>query len=181
MRTSKLIERSGVLPVVLAEVKNHLGIYHTEKDDYLDILIDAATNIAEKFTGQIFRGATTFEQSVDSFGSVELDYSPTLEIVSVKYSDSSNTEQTLSTDLYQFIDYSTPQFVKFDTGLPSLYNRDDAVRITYKAGYSNPYDVSADVKSAILLIVQNLYDNPGDSIRQMPTTSEYILRNHKVK
>lgn len=182
MRHSKLITRSEVLPVNLSAVKEHLGIYHDEKNHNLTILMSAATNIAEKFTGQIFRvGGDVYEQRISAFSDrVELDYSPTTGITSVTYFDGSNASQTLSTGLYQLIDFTTPQTVVFDAGTVSTYVRDDAVKIRYVAGFARSSEVPSDVKSAILLITQYLYDNPGDSVRQMPTASEYILRNYKV-
>lgn len=179
MRTSKLITSATTLPVTLTEIKTHLGIYHTEKDSIITGIMEAAVFMAERFTGQIFhQGGQTYEQSVRSFGeAIELDYSPATGIESVKYFDASDTEQTLATGSYQLVDFITPQFVEFGT-TPAVYDRPDAVKIRYTVGF---LAVPADVKTAIILITQNLYDNPGDSVRQMPTTSEYILRNHKVK
>lgn len=183
MRTSKVISRSVVLPVNLYAVKEHLGIFHDEKNNNLNILMNAATNIAEKFTGQIFRvGGDVFEQVCEKFGdSVELDYGPATGITYIKYFDSSDTEQTLTTGQYQFLDWLSPQRVAFDDFMPTLStSRNDPVRIRYVAGYAKAADVPSDVKSAILLLTQHLYDNPGDSVKKLPTTSEYILRNYKV-
>ncbi len=52
MKTSRFISRSTVLPVTISGVKEHLGIYHSEKDENLKILMEAACNAAEQFTGQ---------------------------------------------------------------------------------------------------------------------------------
>jgi uncharacterized phiE125 gp8 family phage protein len=182
MRRSKLITRSEVLPVNLSAVKEHLGIYHDEKNHNLTILMSAATNIAEKFTGQIFRvGGDVYEQSLEEFPDrVQLDYSPATGITSVKYFDGAGTEQTLPTGSYEFVDFITPQQVVFKATVPATYTREDAVKIRYVAGFKLSSEVPTDVKSAILLITQYLYDNPGDAVRQMPTASEYILRNYKV-
>lgn len=181
MRRSKLITRSEVLPVNLSAVKEHLGIYHDEKNHNLTILMSAATSIAEKFTGQIFRvGGDVYEQSLEGFPDrVQLDYSPATGITSVKYFDGAGTEQTLPTGSYEFVDFTTPQQVVFKN-TPATTAREGAVKIRYVAGFKLSSEVPTDVKSAILLITQYLYDNPGDAVRQMPTASEYILRNYKV-
>lgn len=181
MRRSKLITRSEVLPVNLSAVKEHLGIYHDEKNHNLTILMSAATNIAEKFTGQIFRvGGDLYEQSLDGFPDrVQLDYSPATGITSVKYFDGAGTEQTLPTWSYEFVDFTTPQHVVFKN-TPGTSGSAGSVKIRYVAGFKLSSEVPTDVKSAILLITQYLYDNPGDAVRQMPTASEYILRNYKV-
>lgn len=181
MRRSKLITRSEVLPVNLSAVKEHLGIYHDEKNHNLTILMSAATSIAEKFTGQIFRvGGDVYEQSLEGFPDrVQLDYSPATGITSVKYFDGAGTEQTLPTGSYEFVDFTTPQQVVFKN-TPGTSGSAGAVKIRYVSGFKLSSEVPTDVKSAILLITQYLYDNPGDAVRQMPTASEYILRNYKV-
>jgi uncharacterized phiE125 gp8 family phage protein len=182
MRHSKVITKSAVLPVNLYSVKEHLGIYHDEKNQNLTLLMQAAVNIAEKFTGQIFRcGGDVIDQYSNLFPEIlELDYVPVTGVTSVKYFDSSNTEQTLSTGNFEVLNFTTPATVKFDSYLPSVYDRQDAVTVRYVCVYAKAADVPSDVKAAILLICQYLYDNPGDSVRQMPTASEYILRNYKV-
>jgi uncharacterized phiE125 gp8 family phage protein len=183
MRNTRIISRSQVCPVNLYSVKEHLGIYHEEKDHNLNLLMNAATKMAEKFTGQIFHvGGDTYEQVLDSFASpVELDWAPVSGVSCVMYYDISGANQTLSTDLWELQDWKTPSSVLFNELTPTTTTgRSDAVRIRYVAGYAKAGDVPQDVKAAILLITQYLYDNPGDGVRNMPTASEYILRNYKV-
>lgn len=183
MKTSKVISQSEVLPVNLAVVKSHLGIYHDEKNFIITTIMSAATQIAEKFTGQVLRaGGDVYDQYFDSWpADMQLDYAPVTGVTHVKYFDASDTEQTLATGYYRFIDFCTPQKVEFTGSLPSVKDRADAIRVRYVAGKAYATQVPQAVKEAILLICQYLYDNPGDAVRQMPTASEYILRNYKIR
>jgi len=181
MKTSRFISRSTALPVTISGVKEHLGIYHSEKDENLKILMEAACNAAEQFTGQIFRiGGDTIEQAIEKFTPViDLDYSPATGVASVSYFDGSEY-QTLATGNYTFLDYTTPQKVEFSTVPVATGSTEKAGLVRYVAGYASPATVPADVRAAILLITQHLYENPGDTVRQLPTVSEYLLRNYKV-
>jgi uncharacterized phiE125 gp8 family phage protein len=183
MKKSKFISKSDVLPINLYAVKEHLGIFHDEKNSNLTTLMKAAVAIAEKFTGQVWTiGANVIDQYCDNIDrTLVLDYAPATGITHVKYFDSSNAEQTLATGYYNLLSFTTPQQVEFDYDMSvSTYNRYDAVVCRYVCGYAKAADVPSDVKAAMLLIVQQIYDNPDDAVRQLPTTSEYLLRNYKI-
>lgn len=180
MTTSRIITAATGLPVTLTDVKTDLGIYHDERDGNIVILLEAAVSFAEKFTGQIFRfPGETMIQSVADFSTVELDYSPVTGVTEVTYYNGANQETTLPTGSYTVLNAQIPAKVEFSS-TPVTYNRPDAVRIKYVAGYTTAASVPPDVRSAILLTVRNLYEAAGNPVKQMPTTAEWLLRNHRV-
>lgn len=177
----KVITPASVQPVQLEELKEHLGIYHSEKDYNLTLLLKSAVKVAETFTGRVFRcGGEVQELHLCEFAQLAVvETAPVTGIESVKYFDLGNNEQTLATGLYHAGINAVPAVVVFGN-TPATYPRPDAVKIQFTAGYPYPDAVPEDVRAAILLIAQYLYENPGDSVRQLPTTSEWILKNHKI-
>jgi len=184
MTTSRTITSAPALPITLQEVKEDLGIYHDEKDFTLQTFMEASVSFAERFTGQVFRcPGELFEQSAASMDDIELDYSPVTGVISVKYYNADNAETTLPAGNYTALTDRNPGKIEFNgiVTMPTLYNRADAVRVRYVAGYATPSLVPPDVRSAIMLTVRSLYESAGNPVKQMPTTAEWLLRNHRIK
>ena len=184
MSGAKVITAATGLPVTLMEVKNDLGIYHTERDDVLQTMTEAAVAFSEKFTGQIFRyPPETVEQAFADFTNTDLNYGPVSGVTQVTYFNSSNEETTLPTGNYTVINHGMPGRVEYDgmISVPAIYGRRDAVRVRYTAGYATANDVPADVRTAIILTVRHLYESAGNQVKQMPTTAEWLLRNHRIR
>ena len=180
MDTYKIITPAYGLPVSLTEFKEHLGIYHTEKDDNLTIMLNAAIAKAESFTGCVFRtGGEVIEKHCAVFEDTEINRAPVTGVDAVYYFDSSNSEQTLGTAYWDANVNTTPAAVTF-TAPPATYTRHDAVKIRFVAGYDSAFDVPYNVKAAILMFAQYLYENPGDSVKQLPTARELLLRDFKL-
>lgn len=183
MTTSKTITAATGLPISIEEIKEDLGLYHEEKDNTIQTFLEAAVSFAEKFTGQIFRcPGEVVEQWASDFSNTELDYSPVTGVVSIKYFDAAGNEQTLPSGNYTVLNAGNPAVVEYDgmISAPVTATRSDSVRIRYVAGYTSPTSVPPDVRSAIMLTVRNLYEAAGNPVKQMPTTAEWLLRNHRV-
>lgn len=95
---------------------------------------------------------------------------PVVRVESVTYFDSSNVEQTVSASDYYLTDEQVPA-LRFVSAFspPAVYDRPDAVRVTYTAGYSpaaSPAtsqeewaaNVPAALKQAVAVAVRSLYD-----------------------
>lgn len=109
---------------------------------------------------------------------IQLHRPPVLRIESVRYYDGENALQTLDPASYYVTDEQVPE-LRFATGFSgvTVYDRPDAVRIDYVAGYApegSPATLQADyaaavpqpLKQAIVLTVQLLYDSLTDQERQ---------------
>lgn len=100
---------------------------------------------------------------------------PVDSVTSVQYQDSSDSQQTLSTDVYGVDTVRRPSvvYLKKNQSWPALYGGYDDVLVTYVAGYGTTRaDVPSIAKTAILIMVRHLWDNPqlatADEIREMP-------------
>lgn len=159
--------------VTLAEAKVQLRVDGTDEDSLIQSLCKAADQIAENKTGRAFM-QSTYEYIADTWDEEIIIYpAPLVSVESVKYYDSDNVEQTLAADQYVVSVKPIPGVIKF-LSMPSLYDRRDAVTITYKVGYgAAAADVAAqrsaipeDVKSWVKINLTTLYEN-----RQMFTAN----------
>jgi uncharacterized phiE125 gp8 family phage protein len=188
-------------PVTLANVKTHLRIDHSNDDDYIDLLIEAATDYTEDVTGRSLM-PKTYDLYLDAFPAsdampIELCSPPLISVTSIKYYDQADVEQTwtaseyvVDTDqsykglVYPAINYSWPA--------PRIFPK--AVHIEYTAGYADsgaspavPQDnIPATLQHAIYLLIGHLYENremttAGIEIKDVPTAYDALIANYRVR
>lgn len=132
-----------------------------------------------------------------AWGDIELLRPPFIEMVSLKYFDDANTQQTVAPADYFVTSDLVPKLL-FVSGFstPSIYLRDDAVQIEYIAGYAPvPADpdaepptaadyranVPASIKQAILLAVQLQYDELTPEKRKaLENARDSLLSSYRV-
>jgi len=132
-----------------------------------------------------------------AWGDIELVRPPFIEMVSLKYFDDANTQQTVAPAEY-FVTSDLVPKLRFVSGFstPSIYLRDDAVQIEYVAGYEPvPADpdavpptqidyrgnIPASIKQAILLAVQLQYDElTPDKRKALESARDALLSSYRV-
>lgn len=176
--TTALTTADNELPVTLQQAKNQLDIVNQDDDDEIRLCLNAAVDYCERVTGRSLRVSHTVVQSYSQWpcSPVRFDWQPAYTVSSVKYYDTDNTEQTVSSSLYRLVQGNVASKLEFDQDFtfPSLYARSDAVKVTYLAGYSTISDVPAAAQKAVLLVLENTYGNvegvmPGPLERAIAT------------
>jgi uncharacterized phiE125 gp8 family phage protein len=117
-------------------------------DDLIQSLAFAADRMAENKTNRAFMQAT-YEYVADqwpSWGIIKLWPGNLVSVTSVKYYNSENVLTTMSADDYEVNTRSKPGRIIISE-LPSLYDRFDAIVITYVVGYGAA-GAEADVQRA---------------------------------
>ena len=156
--------KTSDLPVTLAEAKEHLRILHDDLDNEVQAALDAAVEWCESTTGRALRVSHTLTQKYRSWpcSPVQFDRQPVSAISGVTYYDAAGDAQTLATSNYR-LQSSTKAagYLEFDDSFsaPSLDERDDAVTITYTAGYASLAAVPTEAKYAIRLKLAELFGN----------------------
>lgn len=151
--------------VTLAEAKLHLAVSNTDFDALIAGLISAATDHLDGYSGILGRAliTQTWRQDFAGFsGCMRLPVGNLLSVSSVSYYDVDNSQQTLSTDVYSALSDAIGPLLVLNSGSswPATYPRQDAVRVTWTAGYGpSASDVPAAIKQAILLLVGHWYAN----------------------
>jgi uncharacterized phiE125 gp8 family phage protein len=186
----------------LADVYEHLRL-DTEGspathplDSMLERYIRTATDQAEKiarrsFVQQSLRMTTAAFPAAGK--GLELLRPPLIRVESVSYYDADNALNVLSASDWYVTDDRVPQLrMVTNFGTPTLYDRPDAVRIDYVAGYTpsgspsvtqEDYagNVPDNIKDAVLLGVQLLFDNlTPDERAATERAREYLLSGDRI-
>jgi uncharacterized phiE125 gp8 family phage protein len=137
----------------------------TEEDELVRRLLTAARRYCEAVDGRTYL-ATTYVLRTDAFPSgdptISLPRPPLRTVSSVRYIDPTGATATLAAAGYTVDTASTPGRLvpALGTTWPSTYAVPNAVMITYVAGSAtDPVDVVADRKAAMLLLVGHWFAN----------------------
>jgi len=147
-------------PVVsLEEAKSQLKVSGTGEDTLITGYIAAATQTLDGPGGWLGRalGVQTLEARFDLMPpadrTVDLPFPPAIDLVSAKYLDSNDAEQTADLADFELLGNELiPAASAFPWEGGSL--RREAGRVQYRAGYET---IPAPIKAAILLMVGDLY------------------------
>jgi uncharacterized phiE125 gp8 family phage protein len=155
-------------PVTRDEARLWARITITDENAVIDNLIVTARDWAESLTRRQFVTAT-WERELDGFppdgAAIVLPRPPLSSITSIGYTDENGDAQTWSSANYQVDTSAEPGCVlpvEGETYPSTQAGTLNTVTVTYQAGYGDPADVPQQIKTAILLYVQYLYDRPGD-------------------
>lgn len=150
-------------PVSLADVKLHLRVDGNEENVLIASLIAAAREFCESYTGLQFVTAT-WAYTLDAFPSqdiIRLPRPPLSSVTTVAYTDAAGDAQTMSSSDYD-VDTTSIEgrlALAYGASWPSTRDEIDAVTITYVAGYGNAQAVPDAAKSAIYMVVADLYEH----------------------
>lgn len=179
--------RDSDLPVALDEAKDHLRVINGDYDALIMSLLEAATEFCEAATSRALRISHTLTQSYGAWpcGRVLFDRQPVSAITHVKYYDTTPTLQTLSSAYYRLHQSSeAAAYLEFDDSFtaPALDDRDDAVIVTYTAGYGTIAAVPKRAKQAILLLVGHWFAhgeavNIGNITTEVPMGTAALLQS----
>lgn len=160
----------ATLPVDLNLFKTHLKLTceNLENDAYLNFLLRAATNFAERYTRRTFIN-TGFRTYRNYFGECfEIRRSKLQSVTSIKYYKNSSLIE-VDNDLYYFTDSTDYSHIllKHDQKWPTDIDiRSQAIQIDFVAGYGETLkdfpEWLKDIELAIMLHATALYENRGD-------------------
>lgn len=162
-----LVTAPTIEPVTVAEAKEHCRISGTDEDTYVATLIAAARRVCETKAKQDFINRTWrlemeyFQQNND--GGICIPRPPLSSVTHVKYYDTANTLQTVSSSNYQvnagaFVGEVCPiaSYV-----WPAVYpERFDAVQVTFVSGYgATASTVPETFRLAIMMLAAHFYEH----------------------
>lgn len=179
----RLITAPASYPVTLEEAKLQCRVDSSDEDTLLNGLIAAATDYVELYTGRAIV-SQTWELVLDDFtDSILLPKGPVSAITSVKYIDTSEVEQTVSSNNYTLDGVSDPQWLvkASDYTWPEVADGVNNVIIRFVAGYAT---VPPSIKHAILLLIGQWFDNRsainvGNITSDLSHTVEALLTNYR--
>lgn len=176
-----LVTAPSVEPLTLAEAKLFLRVDTTTEDALITSLIVAARRWVENHTWTMLC-TQTWKLSIDEEEVREyigLNKCPVQSITHVKYYDTSNVQQTMSTGDYQGDVLNEPARIHIIT-MPDIYDKMNAVEIQFVCGFGVAASVPDDIKQAMYLIIGHWYEHREavtvGQFAEVPLTSKEILR-----
>ncbi len=179
-------------PISAAEASQHLrlGTLDTAEQDELNAMIDTATAMVEAFCNRPFTAATStdmFDRFPSSPATPLVSYKDIQSLTSISYVDSSYEPQTYTTHRVVNIGGVSRIFPALGQEWPSD-NCELPYNIVVTAQSGDETAVPAPVKSAILLLVGDLYENRENSVTgqglvhvKMSLTAERLLTPYKTR
>lgn len=176
----------------LDEAKEYMRVDHTTDDADIDRLCKSAEMWMERQTGRALLTQTR-ELSIDAWPDsliVKLPKPRLLSIVSVKYDQAvDGVEATVDSADYQ-VDLNPDGFGRlapaFGGFWPSARLQFNAVRVRFTCGYGpGVADVPEDLKTAVLRIISETYENrensiTGTIITEIPLSAIDMAREHRA-
>lgn len=183
-----LVTPPATAVVTTTEAKQWLRVDFTDDDTLVDGMITAAVATLEGRHGLLGRCLVeqTWRQDFDGWGEdgeLRLPFFGVSAVV-VKYFDSDNVEQTVSSSLYELLEDEQGSYVSFlsDFSEPAVYARSDAVRITMTCGFGAATAVPEPIKVAIKMLVAHWYSRreaAGDAQSETPMGVMHILAPYR--
>lgn len=179
----------AVTPVSLIEAKAHLRVDSADDDALISSLIEAATSHLD---GQGSLGRAMITQSWAQWVSqaphwVRLTVGPFQSLTSVEYYDADNALQAATLTDFEIRLDGDFVLIKPKKGFewPGAYTRQDAIKITYVAGYGAAgSDVPQGIRQAILLMVGHWYENREAvselNLKDVPMAVDALIGNERV-
>ena len=189
MRAYKVLVANTTQLISTADAKLFLKVDVSDDDDVINSIVKAATESAQEYTNRFFL-STTLEQYGTTFADIRnLFKSPVSEITVVKYYDTDNVQQTLSTSVYQVTPAIEPStlMLKVDQSYPDVADREDAVLVKYTVGYGTATtDVPFAIIQAVYLTIGHWYQNRQEVVvgriaTEIPMGAKYLLDQYKVQ
>ena len=183
----KIITPAVAEPLSLSDVKTFLRVDSSAEDTLISAMITASRQLCEQYMRRILI-TTTIEEYFDyfppyKFGQSDIIYlsaGPVQSITSVKYLDGVGTEITVNASKYRTDIISEPARIISTDGWFDTEDTINVVTVRSVVGYSAASDVPGPIKQAMLLIIADMYEKRQDSIKQMPTASEYLMKPYRI-
>lgn len=164
MNTSITVSSApGAEPVLLADVLESLEVASGFADDKITAMIEAARQDVERYTTRalITQTLTMYLDKFPGYETIYLPYAPVQSVTSVKYYDTSGSQQTLVADTDYFVT-TTGNHARIepsDSGWPSVdTEKNERIEVIYVAGYgASGANVPGALKQAILMHIDWQY------------------------
>lgn len=180
---ARMINPPAELAVDFALAKLCLKVEDDQQDSQIRSLIGGITMAAQHETGRAFIHQD-WRVSLDLFdGPIRLPRAPLSSVLSVKYWDANNVQQTLPPSEYQVDDVSEPGRILPAVGKswPATFARVNAVTVDYRVGYGATHEaVPGDVKSYILGMLVLRFDPPATGAEAAEKNLSGLLDSSKV-
>jgi uncharacterized phiE125 gp8 family phage protein len=191
-RTTVLVTPPAIEPISLDKAKEACRVDFTDDDDYITGLIVAARHKAEN-TLQRALITQTWDLYMDAFPRdrrIVLPYGKLQSVTSLKYLDSTETENTVAASEYHVVTWTQQGSItlKRDKQWPAVTLQSvGGVRVRFVAGYGDETAVPADIVHAMKMMIAHWYENreqvmvgQGLTLIDVPLGVDSLLWPHRI-
>lgn len=176
------------LPVTLDEIKSQVTIDYNDHDAMLTSFLQSATQFLDGPSGILGRAIMpqVVAQSYAGFNkTMRLPYGQVAAVSEIAYFDQDNVAQVITG--WSLHEDTKGSYLKFasETAFPQVYERDDAVSVTYTAGWGGAASVPGPIKTAIKMLAATWYENreavkiEGISPSKIPFSVESLIAPYR--
>ena len=186
MSSVKVITPPTDYPITIAGARDFLQVGDSLDDHLINFFLASATDFCEGYMQRALMPRTIL-QTMDSWPTegFYVRWNPMLTITHIKYYDTDETLQTLDSALYRYFESNDISCISLKPTeiFPEVFDRPDAIQITYTAGYDPMGTIPAPIYNAILLETRFAYDfRTNEKIDNSPyrIASERLMYNHII-
>lgn len=172
------------LAVSAADAKDHLRVTASDDDYLVSGILAAAIDAVGEMSGRVLAQETWELSLASATGDVPLPKGPVIAVTGISYYDTSDVLQAATVaDFYLFKDDDKAVLrPKPGKSWPGTITRDDAIKITFTAGYTA---IPPALRSAVLLMLAHLYENreatiTGATVAQLPLGVESLVSLYRL-
>ena len=154
----------------------------SNEDVLIQSLLDASIMWADGVCKRVF-AAQDYEFYTDCFSNIELPNAPIEEITSLSYMAYGDTNYTTIAGTKYILKNTdiepTVEWIDNSYTLPKVAVRHDAIKVEYSGGFASD-KLPENVKTAIFLKLNTLYDNRVEENKRWITSAEYLLMPYRI-
>lgn len=146
--------------ISIEEFRQWGKIDHQQEEHTIETLLDHVSEMVEGITGRKII-TQTWRLDLDFFPrEIVLPFAPVSEVTSITYYDENDTQQTLSTSVYEADLSKLLPCIRPTEGncWPTTYCKYNTVSVTYQAGYANAEAVPSRMKIAAQGMALRMHD-----------------------
>lgn len=183
----ELVSDTGNEPITLQLAQDQLRVNSDDDQELIDHYISSARTMFETDTDYVLTNQQYTLHLSEWTDEIVLEKYPISSVDSIKYYDEAGVQQTLSTTYYNVGNDARRTVIGLNDGFdfPDLQaGKQDAIQVTFTAGYADETTVPKDIKQALLLMITHFYDNRnavtvGMSVAEMPIGYERIITRYR--
>lgn len=183
---TQLVAEASTLFVTPEEVQRNLRITNNAEWTVIIEKVKAATRYVEERAGKKISGDqfSLIKPSINASENVTFSHTPVYSIDSITYYDTDNEQQTYNIANLYFFQTEDCAYLEPLAGnsWPEVYDRPDAITITYTTGYPSTIPPPHNLKQAIILLASHWMENrtaAGMHMQEIPHGVDELINLSK--
>jgi len=168
---ASLVTAPVLEPISVLEAKEHLRVITNDEDEYISTLITAAREEVEDITRRVIM-TQTWDYFLDEFPDedyITLPFGKLASVTTVKWKDEDAAETTLTVTTDYLVETNGDGYGRIVLPVDVYWPSDELyvsnpISIRFVAGWTTRALVPSRIKSAIKMLVSDMYESRGEDV-----------------